>query len=176
MIIDIHGHYTTAPPELEAYRGSQISQLGTPVKGKLNISDDQIRESIENNQLKLQRERGTDLTIFSPRAASMGHHFGTPLISRYWSETCNELIYRICQLFPKSFIGVCQLRGRAGALRDRVRLRGLQPEPRPLRRLLDGSAHDRPLLVPAVREAGRAGRAGHDPCQRQLQSQFPRHR
>ncbi len=115
MIIDIHGHYTTAPPELEAYRGSQISQLGTPVKGKLNISDDQIRESIQNNQLKLQRERGTDLTIFSPRAASMGHHFGTPLISRYWSETCNELIFRICQLFPKSFIGVCQLPQSPGA-------------------------------------------------------------
>ena len=78
MIIDIHGHYTTAPKELEAYRQKQIADLKEPAharsKGTLSISDDQIRESIEKAQLKLQRERGTDVTIFSPRAAGMGHH------------------------------------------------------------------------------------------------------
>ncbi len=109
MIIDIHGHYTTAPPQLEAYLGNQISQIGTPTKGTLNITDDQIRETIEKNQLKLQRERGTDVTIFSPRAASMGHHFCNETISRFWSEHCNELIHRVCQLFPENFVGVCQL-------------------------------------------------------------------
>jgi 4-oxalmesaconate hydratase len=109
LVIDIHGHYTTTPPEVEAYRGSQISQLGNPVKGKMNVTDDQIRRSIETGQLKLQRERGTDLTIFSPRAAGMGHHFGNELISRYWSEHMNDLIYRVCQMFPDNFIGVCQL-------------------------------------------------------------------
>ena len=109
MIIDIHGHYTTAPAGLDAYRGSQISQLGNPVKGKLNVSDAEIRESIENSQLRIQRDRGTDVTIFSPRASGMGHHFGNALISRYWAETCNELIDRVCRMFPANFVGVCQL-------------------------------------------------------------------
>ena len=109
MIIDIHGHYTTAPAGLDAYRGSQISQLGNPVKGKLNVSDAEIRESIENSQLRIQRDRGTDVTIFSPRASGMGHHFGNAVISRYWAETCNELIDRVCRMFPENFVGVCQL-------------------------------------------------------------------
>ena len=80
MIIDCHGHYTTAPRELEAYRQRQIAGLKDPSpshsKETLNISDDQIRESLENAQLKLQRERQIDLTIFSPRAVGMGHHIG----------------------------------------------------------------------------------------------------
>jgi len=113
MIIDIHGHYTTAPKELEAYRQKQIAELKDPSvsrsKGTLSISDDQIRESIEKAQLKLQRERGTDVTIFSPRAAGMGHHIGDGTTSLHWSQECNDLIHRVCTLFPKSFVGVCQL-------------------------------------------------------------------
>ncbi|HYY89254.1 MAG TPA: amidohydrolase family protein [Chloroflexota bacterium] len=109
MIIDVHGHYTTAPPGVDAYRGLQIGQIGAPVKGKMQVTDDEMRQSIETGQLKLQRERGTDLTLFSPRAAGMGHHFGNELISRYWSEHMNDLIARVCQLFPDNFVGVCQL-------------------------------------------------------------------
>ena len=33
----------------------------------LNVSDDQIRESVQQ-QLKFQRERGTDVMLFSPTA------------------------------------------------------------------------------------------------------------
>ena len=33
-------------------------------------------------QLKLQKERGSDLTIFSPRASGMAHHVGTEAISQ----------------------------------------------------------------------------------------------
>jgi hypothetical protein len=43
-----------------------------PAKGGITISDDQIRDSLENAQLKLQRSRGTDVTIFSPRASADG--------------------------------------------------------------------------------------------------------
>lgn len=39
----------------------------------------------------------------------MGHHFGHALISRYWTEVNNELIYRVCKLYPDRFIGVCSL-------------------------------------------------------------------
>jgi 4-oxalmesaconate hydratase len=113
MIIDCHGHYTTAPRQLEAYRQRQIAALADKshvrVKGSLGISDDEIRESLENAQLKLQRERGTDLTIFSPRAAGMSHHIGDATTSLHWSEHCNELIHRVCTLYPENFVGVCQL-------------------------------------------------------------------
>jgi 4-oxalmesaconate hydratase len=109
MIIDIHGHYTTAPAALRAYRANQIANLGRPTKGTVNISDEQIRASLEQSQVKQQRERDTDLTIFSPQASAMGHHFGSELVSRYWTEVNNELIHRVCQLFPDQFVGVCQL-------------------------------------------------------------------
>jgi 4-oxalmesaconate hydratase len=114
MIIDCHGHYTTAPAPLGDYRDQQkVELVGDPmfqhVKGEIEISDDQIRESLEGAQLKLQRERGTDVTIFSPRASWMGHHIGNESTSRYWSEHCNELIYRITRLYPENFVGVAQL-------------------------------------------------------------------
>ncbi len=108
MIIDCHGHYTTAPKALEAFRQQQIAdpsaRPATP-----SISDDQIRESLEGAQLKLQRERGTDLTIFSPRAAGMGHHIGDGNTSLAWTQVCNDLIHRCCTLYPDKFVGVCQL-------------------------------------------------------------------
>lgn len=114
MIIDCHGHYTTAPAELGEYREKQKSELKQDPgfqtsKGILNITDDQIRESIQNNQLKLQQERGTDLTIFSPRASWMGHHLGNESTSVAWTEHCNDLIRRVCDLFPQNFAPVAQL-------------------------------------------------------------------
>src|SRR6516164_2653095 len=113
MIIDCHGHYTTAPQGLQTYRDAQIAALNdpshVPSKGKLNISDDQIRESLENAQLKFQRERGTDVTIFSPRASAMAHHIGDYTTSLHWSQHCNDLIHRVCSLYPCNFVGVCQL-------------------------------------------------------------------
>ena len=108
MIIDCHGHYTTAPKQLEEYRKRQIAEPKSSPKPPA-ISDDQIRESLENAQLKLQRSRGTDLTIFSPRAGGMGHHIGDERTSKAWSTVCNELIHRICTLYPRNFVGVCQL-------------------------------------------------------------------
>jgi 4-oxalmesaconate hydratase len=114
MIIDCHGHYTTAPHELGDYREQQKAELAIDpliehLKGVINISDEQLRESIDNNQLRLQRERGTDLTIFSPRASWMGHHIGNLSTSKNWSEHCNDLIARIVNLYPKNFVGAAQL-------------------------------------------------------------------
>jgi 4-oxalmesaconate hydratase len=113
MIIDCHGHYTTAPKALQDYRDAQIAALKDPTQppynGKIDISDDQIRESLEGAQLKLQRERGTDVTIFSPRASAMAHHIGNATTSANWSRHCNDLIHRVCTLYPDNFVGVCQL-------------------------------------------------------------------
>lgn len=119
MIIDCHGHYTTAPKQLEAWRKAQTEGVKDPSKAlpraSLVMSDDEIRESLEKNQLKLQRERGTDLTIFSPRASAMGHHIGGAETSLEWSQICNDLIHRCVNLFPENFIGVCQLPQSPGA-------------------------------------------------------------
>ena len=113
MIIDCHGHYTTAPSGLEAWRKRQIAALGDPSKApgisELVITDAEIRASLENAQLRMQRERGTDLTIFSPRASFMAHHIGNEATSRDWSRLCNDLVHRVCQLYPDNFVGVCQL-------------------------------------------------------------------
>ena len=135
----------------------------------------------------MQRERGTDLTIFSPRASFMAHHIGNETTSREWSEVCNDLIARVCGLYPDNFVGVCQLPQspgvapehcvpRARALRARSGLRRLQPESRSVGRALEGAAADRPLVVPAVREDGRARRAGDGPCQHVVQPVLSRDR
>ncbi len=112
MIIDCHGHYTTAPEPHQKYRQLQQAQLEDatlpdPEYGV--ISDDQIRESIEQNQLRLQKERGADLTLFSPRASAMGHHIGGENTSVDWSRACNNLIKRVTDLYPENFAPVCQL-------------------------------------------------------------------
>ena len=112
MIIDCHGHYTTAPDPHQDYRAAQMARLQVPSMPEPQsaiISDDQIRESIELNQLKLLRERGADMTIFSPRASTMAHHVGDEQVSQAWTVACNNLIARVVELFPEQFIGVCQL-------------------------------------------------------------------
>ena len=113
MIIDCHGHYTTSPPQLQKYRDGQIAGARdaayVPARANLGITDDEIRQSLEGAQLKIQRERGTNLTIFSPRAMGMGHHIGTEAIGKHWSAASNELIHRVCTLYPNNFAGVCQL-------------------------------------------------------------------
>jgi len=114
MIIDCHGHYTTTPPQVEAYRNAQKEALKSDPdhlfeKGHIDVSDDEIRESIAQNQLKMQQDRGTDVTIFSPRASWMGHHVGNASTSQAWTEQCNDLIRRVCDIFPDNFVPVCQL-------------------------------------------------------------------
>ena len=113
MIIDCHGHYTTAPKALETWRQAQIASIrdpsAMPRPSDLKISDDELRESIETNQLKLMRERGSDLTLFSPRASFMAHHIGDFQVSSTWAAICNELCYRVSQLFPDRFVPVAML-------------------------------------------------------------------
>jgi 4-oxalmesaconate hydratase len=117
MIIDCHGHYTTAPPQHDAWRQAQLENFaeGRPAPAYPDITDDEIRESIEQNQLRLIRERGADMTIFSPRASAMAHQLGDERVSEEWSRACNDLIARVVGLFPETFAGVCQLPQSPGA-------------------------------------------------------------
>lgn len=121
MIIDCHGHYTTAPAAHQRFREAQIEGIKDPSAKPAkpaHISDDEIRETIETNQLRLQKLRGSDLTIFSPRASAMGHHIGDEAISLAWTVANNDLIKRVVDLYPENFVGVCQLPQSPGASLD----------------------------------------------------------
>lgn len=111
MIIDCHGHYTTAPTAHTAWRTSQLGAwaLGEAPPAYPPISDDRIRESIGSGQLRLMDERGIDLTVFSPRASGMAHHEGDAQVSAAWTRVSNDLVHRVATLFPDRFATVCQL-------------------------------------------------------------------
>ncbi|MBZ6084803.1 amidohydrolase [Streptomyces olivaceus] len=119
MIIDCHGHYTTAPAALGEWRERQIRALTTegeaPSNADLRIGDDEIRETIEANQLRLMDERGIDLTVFSPRASFMAHHIGDSAVSEAWARVCNDLCARVGALFPERFAPAAMLPQSPGA-------------------------------------------------------------
>jgi 4-oxalmesaconate hydratase len=112
LIIDVHGHYTTTPAAHKGYREAQLARLADlslPEPAPADIGDDEVRESIELNQLRLLRDRGGDLMIFSPQASSMEHHVPDPATAVAWARACNDLIHRVTELFPEHFAGACQL-------------------------------------------------------------------
>ena len=111
MIIDCHGHYTTAPAAHNDWREAQKAAFksGQAPPPYPAISDDEIRETLEENQIRLIRERGADMTIFSPRASAMAHHVGDESVSKSWARANNDLIARCVALYPETFAGVCML-------------------------------------------------------------------
>ena len=104
MIIDCHGHYTTAPAQLQRFRDAQLTGGSAPTLEP--ISDDELRESVENNQLRILRERGGDLMIFSPKASGMEHHVPDPATARAWAWASNDLVARVADLYPDNFAAV----------------------------------------------------------------------
>jgi 4-oxalmesaconate hydratase len=112
MIIDSHGHYTTAPGQLDAFRTAQLARLADPSAPPAvlaAISDDELRASVEANQLRIMRERGGELMLFAPKASAMGHHVPDPDVARAWAEASNDVVARVTALYPESFAGVAQL-------------------------------------------------------------------
>ena len=121
LIIDCHGHYTTAPNGHQAFRKAQLARLedpSLPLPSPAVISDDEIRDSVERNQLRLLKERGADLTIFSPRASAMAHHIGDAVTSVDWARANNDLNKRVVDLYPMNFVGGAQLPQVAGESLD----------------------------------------------------------
>ena len=106
MIIDIHGHYTTEPAQLFAFRKAQLTSGNATLAA---ISDDELRESVEPNQLRVLRERGGDLMVFSPRASGMEHHVPDASIANAWAQASNDLVHRVSELYPEHFAPVAQL-------------------------------------------------------------------
>ncbi|MEY3628112.1 MAG: hypothetical protein RL163_2612 [Pseudomonadota bacterium] len=112
MIIDVHGHFTTTPPQVAGFRQQQVAEFkrsGQVLTDPPAVSDEEIRQGIEANQLRIMNERGVDLTIFSPRAIGMDHHEGNEATNIVWARYCNDLIDRACRLFSDRLVGVCQL-------------------------------------------------------------------
>ena len=68
-----------------------------------------MRESIVSNQLAKMKERGTDLTVFSPRASFMAHHIGDFEVSHLGGDL-QRAVFRVAQLFP-----ITSSRGHAAA-------------------------------------------------------------
>jgi 4-oxalmesaconate hydratase len=120
MIIDCHGHFTTVPKSFRDWRARQVAAADDPVNAPKRsegaiLSDDQIREGIEGGQLKLQQERGSDVTLFSPIAGLMSHHLGNERTSLEWAEVSNDNVKRVTELYPDNFVPVCQLPQSPGA-------------------------------------------------------------
>ncbi|SCD42152.1 4-oxalmesaconate hydratase [Streptomyces sp. TverLS-915] len=112
MIIDIHGHYTTAPDQLAAYRGAQLARLAdsaAPDPAFAEPTDDALRESVADHQLAVLRARGGDMMLFSPKASGMEHHVTDQPTANAWARVSNDLVHRVTTLFPAHFAPVCQL-------------------------------------------------------------------
>ena len=111
MIIDCHGHYTIVPAAHTAWREAQIAafEASEAPPSSRQISDDDIRATLEPNQVRLIRERGADMTIFSPRASGMEPHIGDEGVAVAWACISNDLIKRCVDLYPDIFAGVCML-------------------------------------------------------------------
>lgn len=111
LVIDCHGHYTTASSAHNEWRTAQKSAFDTggTTPSYPSNSDDEVRETLEDNQLRLLRERGADMTVFSPRASAMAPHIGDESVAIAWSQVNNDLIARCAELYPNEFVPVCML-------------------------------------------------------------------
>lgn len=111
LVIDCHGHYTTAPDAHNQWREAQKAafKAGEAPPAYPSISDDAIRETLEANQIRLLKERGADMTLFSPRASAMAPHVGDEAVARAWARANNDLIRRCADLYPEIFAPVCML-------------------------------------------------------------------
>ncbi|GAA1002745.1 4-oxalomesaconate hydratase [Acrocarpospora pleiomorpha] len=117
MIIDSHVHYTTAPPELDAWRARQLGSLNRPTPGTLKLTDAQLLDSLAGHVERMDRY-GIAKMIFSPRASGMGHEIGDARASLYWTQLNNDLIARACSLLPDRLVPAGQLPQSPGVTPD----------------------------------------------------------
>jgi predicted TIM-barrel fold metal-dependent hydrolase len=119
MVIDCHGH-VSAPAELWAYKASVLSHRGAHGRGKVEVSDDEIRRAANKKEMApvghldmLKRVR-TDVQLLSPRPFQMMHSQKPGRVVHWFTEETNNIIHRQAQLFPGLFFGVAGLPQVAG--------------------------------------------------------------
>ena len=128
MLIDIHGHYTTAPEALGDWRKRQAAGLA-PKTSELIISDDEIRDSIEANQLRLMdRARHRPDGLLTP-----GVVHGPPRRRLRHVRAVGRDLQRALLPRQSALPGPLRTRGDAPAVARR-RSRDLRPGTTPLRR------------------------------------------
>ena len=109
MVIDVHDHFTTVPAPLREWRDKMLKEERPQPLDTSIMTDDDIRNAVGPRQIQSMKERDIDRLIFSPTAGGMGHPDGTALHSLYWSKACNDMINRVCNLYPDKFLKSCQL-------------------------------------------------------------------
>ena len=115
-IIDCHAH-VSPPTELWAYKASILSHLGAHGRGKVNVTDDEIRRAVEvkhfeggdKSHMDFIKEVGTDMQCVSPRPFQMMHSAKPSRVVQWFAEETNNIIYRQTQLYPKLFVGIAGL-------------------------------------------------------------------
>lgn len=119
MIIDCHGH-VSAPAELWAYKANVLSHRGSHGRGKVSVSDDEIRRAANKvemapcGHLDMLHSHGTNYQLISPRPFQMMSSFEPARAVHWFIEETNNIIARQMQLFPETFVGVCGLPQVAG--------------------------------------------------------------
>ena len=119
MVIDCHGH-VSAPAELWAYKASVLSHRGAHGRGKVEVTDDEIRRAANKKEMApvghldmLKRVR-TDVQLISPRPFQMMHSQKPARVVHWFTEEANNIIHRQTQLFPGLFFGIAGLPQVAG--------------------------------------------------------------
>ena len=112
MIIDCHAH-VSAPVELWAYKAGLLSHRGAHGRGKVNVSDEQIRYAVEKHKeafphphLPYIDKVGTDMQLVSPRPFQLMHSEKPAKLVQWFHEEVNNIIHRETQLYPARFVGI----------------------------------------------------------------------
>ncbi len=121
MIIDCHAH-VSAPAQLWAYKATLLSHRGAHGRGRVNVSDDDIRRAVEtetfpgspHSHLDYINKIGTDIQLVSPRPFQLMHSEKPTKLVQWFAEECNNMIHRETQMYPDRFIGIAGLPQSAG--------------------------------------------------------------
>ncbi|MDP6175821.1 MAG: amidohydrolase family protein, partial [Rhodospirillales bacterium] len=119
MIIDSHAH-VSAPAELWAYKATLLASRGSHGRGKVNVTDDQIRESVEqhtfgpHSHMDYIDKLGTQMQAISPRPFQMMHSEKPLRIVQWLHEEVNNMIHRETEIYPDRFFGIAGLPQCAG--------------------------------------------------------------
>ncbi len=190
MIIDVHGHYTTEPPALHAFRDKQLAALADASRSAFFEGSGHQRRNAGGERAtaaqvpeRARRRPDRVLAACGRHGAPCGQREGEPgMVAHLQRPYPSHLPAAARQLRAGGAAAAVpgriaeKLHPRARAHRERARLRRREPQPGPRGRNVDRSAAHRPSLVSAVREALRARRAGDDPRVVLLQPQLPPYR
>lgn len=120
MIIDCHAH-VSAPVELWAYKASLLSHRGAHGRGKVNVTDEQIRHAVEEHKEAFPHPHmhyidkvGTNIQLISPRPFQLMHSESQAILVQWFHEEVNNIIHRETQIYPDRFIGIAGIPTVAG--------------------------------------------------------------